>query len=241
MRILIIVPAFNEEENIIKTINNIKSAGNYDILVINDRSIDQTLLLARTQKNIKIVDLACNLGIGGAVQTGYMYAEQHNYDIAIQIDGDGQHDANFISKVIAPITQEGYDFVIGSRFIEYEGFQSTRTRRVGILYIQHLIRMISGIQITDPTSGFRAFGRRAIQYFAKHYPNDYPEPESIVIAHRLGLKIKEVPVVMKAREGGSSSIYTYKSVYYMLKVTLSIMIARLSRVIQMHEYGEEGS
>lgn len=232
MRILIIVPAFNEEENIVKTISSIKNAGNFDILVINDRSIDQTLLLAKTQKNIKIVDLACNLGIGGAVQTGYMYAEQHNYDIAIQIDGDGQHDPNFIGKVITPITQEGFDIVIGSRFIDHEGFQSTRMRRVGIFYLQHLIRMISGMQITDPTSGFRAFGKNAIHYFAKHYPNDYPEPESIVIAHRIGLKIKEVPVVMRAREGGSSSIYSYKSVYYMLKVTLSIMVARLSRVIR---------
>ncbi|MBP1961783.1 glycosyltransferase family 2 protein [Paenibacillus aceris] len=232
MRILIIVPAFNEEQNIVKTINSIKNAGNFDILVINDRSIDQTLLLAKTQKNIKIIDLACNLGIGGAVQTGYKYAEQHNYDIAIQIDGDGQHDPNFIEKVVTPITQDGYDIVIGSRFINYEGFQSTKMRRVGILYIQHLIRMISGMQITDPTSGFRAFGKRAISYFAKHYPNDYPEPESIVIAHRLGMKIKEVPVVMRARESGSSSIYSYKSVYYMLKVTLSIMVARLTRVMR---------
>lgn len=232
MRILIIVPAFNEEQNIVKTINSIKSVGNFDILVINDRSIDQTLLLAKTQKNIKIIDLACNLGIGGAVQTGYKYAEQHNYDIAIQIDGDGQHDPSFIEKVITPITQEGCDIVIGSRFINYEGFQSTKMRRIGILYIHHLIRMISGMQITDPTSGFRAFGKSAISYFAKHYPNDYPEPETIVIAHRLGLKIKEVPVVMRAREAGSSSIYSYKSVYYMLKVTLSIMVARLTRVMR---------
>lgn len=232
MRILVIVPAFNEEENIVKTINSIKNVGQVDILVINDHSIDKTLLLAKMQKNIRVVDLPCNLGIGGAVQTGYIYAAKHDYDIALQIDGDGQHDPDFIWATIHPIIHDGYDLVIGSRFIDKTGYQSTLMRRVGIKYIQHLIRMITGVRITDPTSGFRACGKRAIQFFAKHYPTDYPEPESVVAAHRIGLKIREVPVVMKARTGGASSIYSYKSAYYMIKVTLAIMIARLVRVMR---------
>jgi glycosyltransferase involved in cell wall biosynthesis len=232
MRIIIIVPAFNEEANIVSTIESIKKSGDFDVLVINDCSLDRTLLLAQTQKNVKVIDLACNLGIGGAMQTGYIYADKYGYDIAIQIDGDGQHDPGFIRSIIDPIVHGGYDIVIGSRFIEYEGFQSTRLRRIGIVYIQQLIRVLVGMQITDPTSGYRAFGKRAIKHFAKGYPNDYPEPESIVIAHRLGLKIQEIPVVMAARTGGASSIYTYKTVYYMLKVTLSIMVARVRKVIR---------
>jgi glycosyltransferase involved in cell wall biosynthesis len=230
MKILVIVPAFNEAENIVKTIQSIKHAGQVDILVINDRSIDQTLTLLKTQKNIKIANLPCNLGIGGAVQTGLIYAKEQNYDIAIQIDGDGQHDPNFIWDMIHLINNSNFDIIIGSRFIDKVGFQSTKLRRIGIVYIQYLIRTIIGIQITDPTSGFRAFSKKAIQYFASHYPYDYPEPESIVVAHRLGMKIKELPVIMKEREGGVSSIYTYKNFYYMLKVTLAIMIAKLGRI-----------
>jgi len=231
MKTLIIVPAFNEEANIVKTITSIKNACDFDILVVNDHSKDDTLLLAKTQQNVKIADLPCNLGIGGAIKTGYIYADKHGYDIAIQIDGDGQHDPEYLTRIIEPIRDENYDIVVGSRFIDKIGFQSTRMRRFGIIYLQYLIRLLTGVRISDPTSGFRAFGKNAIRYFAKHYPQDYPEPESIVIAHRIGMRIKEVPVVMKAREGGVSSIYSYKSLYYMLKVTLSIMMARVSRIV----------
>lgn len=230
MRVLIIVPAFNEEDNIVKTINSIKNVGEVDILVINDQSQDNTLLFAKMQKGIMVVDLPCNLGIGGAVQTGYIFAKEKKYDVAIQIDGDGQHDPKFIWDMIHLIYNDNWDIIIGSRFIDKIGFQSTKLRRVGIIYIQFLLRLILGVQITDPTSGFRAFGKRAIDYFSKYYPIDYPEPESIVIAHRLGMKIKEIPVIMKNREGGNSSIYTYKSVYYMIKVTLSILIAKVGRI-----------
>src|SRR5665647_160340 len=175
MRVLIIVPAFNEEDNIVKTINSIKNVGEVDILVINDQSQDNTLLFVNMQKDIMVVDLPCNLGIGGAVQTGYIFAKEKKYDVAIQIDGDGQHDPKFIWEMIHLIHNDNWDIIIGSRFIDKIGFQSTKLRRVGIIYIQFLLRLILGVQITDPTSGFRAFGKRAIDYFSKYYPIDYPE------------------------------------------------------------------
>jgi glycosyltransferase involved in cell wall biosynthesis len=231
MRILVMVQAINEADNLIKTINSIKkNVGQVDILVINYRSIDQTLLLEIAQKYIKIANLPCNQGIGSAVQTGFIYAMEQNYDIAIQIDGDGQHDPLFIWDMVHLMNQTCSDIIIGSRFIDKVGFQCTKLNRMGIIYIQYLISIIIGIQITDPTSGFRAFNKKAIHYFATNYPCDYPEPESIVIAHRFGIRIKEMPIVMNDREAGASSIYSYKSIYYMIKVTLAILFAKLSRI-----------
>jgi hypothetical protein len=231
MRILVMVQAFTEADNIIKMINSIKkNVGQVDILVINYRSIDETLLLGIAQKYIKIANLPYNLGIGNAVQTCFIYAMEQNYDIVIQIDDDGQHDPLFIWDMVHLMNQTCSDIIIGSRFINKDGFQSTKLKRLGIIYIQYLIRFIIGIQITDPTSGFRAFNKKAIHYFAMYYPCDYPETESIVIAHRIGIRIKEMPVVMKDREAGASTIYSYKSIYYLIKVTLAILIAKLGRI-----------
>ena len=169
-----------------------------------------------------------NLGIGGAVQTGYMYAFQNNYDIAIQFDGDGQHDAKYISDLIDAISK-GNDMVIGSRFIEKtEGFKSSFMRRQGIQVLSTLIKICTGKKITDPTSGFRAANRKVIEYFMREYPVDYPEPDTIVKLLKKGYKVKEIPVLMKERKNGKSSITPLKSIYYMIKVCLSIIMASLS-------------
>ena len=169
-----------------------------------------------------------NLGIGGAVQSGYRYAMYKGYDAAIQVDGDGQHDPAFIPLLLEEL-KKGSNISIGSRFISREGFQSTRLRRFGIRYFSWLIYLLTGKYITDPTSGFRACDQTAIKLFAKDYPRDYPEPESIVNASKHKLKITEVPVVMNPREEGKSSITGLKSLYYMIKVSLAIIITSLHK------------
>lgn len=220
---LVIIPAYNEEKSIVSVVESVVAAG-YDYVVINDGSTDSTLSICR-QHSINVVDLKCNLGIGGAVQTGHKYAKMHGYDVDVQFDGDGQHDVGYIPELLRGI-QEGADLVIGSRFLA-EGtskFQSTFMRRVGIAWLSRLLRLVTKQRITDPTSGFRACGPRAIELFAKFYPVDYPEPESIAEAHQRGLKVSEMPVSMNERIAGESSIHKLSSVYYMVKVTLAILI-----------------
>lgn len=223
MRVLVIIPAYNEEDSILRVANSVADAG-YDYLVVIDGASDGTLEVCR-ENNLNYVNLRINLGIGGAVQTGHKYAIDHGYDVDVQFDGDGQHDVNCIPLLLERI-EKGADLVIGSRFIsgDSEGFQSTRARRMGIQWLKMCIRVVTGLRITDATSGFRASGRRAMALFANDYPVDYPEPESIVAAYNSGLRVREVPVVMHERQGGTSSINLFKSVYYMIKVTLAIMI-----------------
>ena len=168
-----------------------------------------------------------NLGIGGTVQGGYIYALKNGYDIAIQVDGDGQHDVSYLKNMIAPIKKEEADIVIGSRFIKKQGFQSSVCRRFGINFLSSLIKFCTGIKIRDVTSGFRAVNRKFIEVYAKDYPQDYPEPEAIVTGVMHGAKVKEIPVMMKERLGGTSSIYSWKSGYYMIKVSLAIIICRI--------------
>ena len=175
------------------------------------------------------MDLPINLGIGGAVQTGYKYAWENGYDMAVQVDGDGQHDPEFLELMAEYLETHQVDMVIGSRFIEKQGFQSSGMRRGGIRFFSGLIRLMTGKTITDPTSGLRMAGRNVIELFSKDYPRDYPEPESVVAILRKGLKVAEVPVIMREREGGVSSISMKKSVYYMVKVTLAILIERIRR------------
>ena len=221
-RVLIIIPAYNEAENIVDTVQGVVDAG-YDYVVVNDGSKDNTLSVCRAN-DINVIDLPQNLGIGGAVQTGHM-----DYDVDIQLDGDGQHDPAYLGKLVAEI-QNGADLVIGSRFLEQtEGFQSTFMRRVGITWLSFWIKLLTGKRITDPTSGFRACGRRATNLFAQSYPIDYPEPDSIAHALRLGMDVREVSVEMRERQGGVSSIGGFKSVYYMIKVTLAISVACMTR------------
>ena len=224
MKKLVIIPAYNESSNILNTVRDIqKNAPDFDYIVINDCSKDDTLEILKSN-GLNYINLPVNLGIGGAVQTGYKYALENNYDVAVQVDGDGQHDPAYLTELLKKKENSNADMVIGSRFIENQGFQSTFLRRIGIVYFTKLIKLLTGITITDPTSGFRMAGREVIELFVNQYPKDYPEPESIVTLLKNGKRVVEVPVQMKARQGGESSIKMSNSVYYMIKVSLAILI-----------------
>lgn len=234
-KILIIIPAYNEEANILKTYysiieHNKKNGTNYDVIVINDGSIDNTEKIC-LDNDISMISLIHNLGIGGAVQTGYKYAYMNNYDIALQYDGDGQHDVNYIDNITKPIIDGKCDFVIGSRFVDKNSseFQSSRMRRIGISIISFFIKIITKKKLYDVTSGFRAGNKKVIKYFANNYPIDYPEPITNAELLKMGYKIKEVPVSMNEREGGKSSIGSWKSAYYMINVILSLFCLGLRR------------
>lgn len=229
MKKLIIIPAYNEQESIKKTVEDImEKAPHFDYIVINDCSTDKTKEICETEE-FNVIHLPVNLGIGGAVQTGYLYAARNGYDIAVQVDGDGQHDPQFLSKMADYMEAEHADMVIGSRFIDKEGFQSSGARRVGIKYFTMLIKLLTCTKITDPTSGLRMVNREIIEFFAEEYPKDYPEPESVVAILRRKKKVLEIPVIMRERSGGVSSISMKKSVYYMIKVSLAILIERIRK------------
>ena len=227
-KVLLIIPAYNEEESLRSLIEEIKAVcPEVDYLVVNDCSSDDTERLLE-ELGANYISLPCNMGIGGAVQSGYRYAAQNGYDIAIQIDGDGQHDVRFVKDMVKLIEDKQADVVIGSRFIDKEGFQSSQARRIGIRILSMLIRLMCGAMVKDVTSGFRAVNRRFIELFAENYPDDYPEPEVIVTAKLYGAVINEVPVVMRERTTGKSSINLKRSIYYMIKVSLAIIICRIS-------------
>ncbi len=228
MKVIVIIPAFNEGKNLLKLLTEIRQlCVQYDIVVINDCSSDETAEICR-KYDIDFIDLPINLGIGGAVQCGYKYAFYNNYDIAVQVDGDGQHKPQYIDMLVGRVVN-GSNLCIGSRFIKKEGFQSTIIRRTGIKFLSGLIKIVCKQLVTDPTSGFRACDRKAIEFFTKFYPQDYPEPETNVALLRNNLIINEVPVTMSIRESGKSSITIYRSIYYMIKVSLAIIITLLSR------------
>lgn len=228
MKTLIIIPAYNEQESIMNTIADLKmNAQNVDYIVINDCSTDATKAVLR-ESEAHFLDLPINLGIGGGVQAGYRYALENNYDIAIQFDGDGQHCAEYIQGLIAPIASGEADFTIGSRFIKKEGFQSSGIRRLGINFLSTLIHMLCGVKVFDVTSGMRAVNRGLIKYFADNYAQDYPEPEAILAATMNGFTIQEVSVQMRERQGGVSSINAFKPIYYMLKVSIALIVSRFS-------------
>lgn len=227
-KVLIIIPAYNEQDNIKDVITKIeKDYTQYDYVVINDCSRDKTKDILSKEKSC-CLHLPVNLGIGGAVQTGYKYAMENDYDIAVQMDGDGQHNPEYIKDIIQPILDGEADSVIGSRFLIREGFQSSGLRRLGIKFLSSLIRIVCGVRVFDVTSGFRAVNRKCIELFAEEYAQDYPEPEAIVVSSMKGVRIKEVPVIMNEREGGVSSINGFKTIYYMIKVSLAILITRLT-------------
>ena len=223
-RTLIIIPAYNEEGSIGKVVKEVKQyLPGVNTLVVNDGSTDLTSLKARTSGAI-VLDIPFNLGIGGAMQAGYQYANHKGYDIAIQVDGDGQHDPEEIPKLLQALEEKEVDMVIGSRFIGDSEFKSSMMRRVGISIFSRVISLIIGQKITDPTSGFRAANRKAIQLFAFDYPQDYPEPEVLVLLYQCGLKVAEVPIGMSKRYAGESSITKLRSIYYMVKVLLAIFV-----------------
>lgn len=226
MKTLVIIPAYNEHKSILNVIKKVEAlAPEVDYLVIKDCSRDDTRTLLQSSR-ASFLDLPINLGIGGAVQSGYLYAHENNYDVAIQIDGDGQHDPAYIPLLINELTSSGADCVVGSRFITNEGFQSSFMRRLGIRFLSSLIKLVSGLKVHDATSGFRAVNQTGIALFAQNYAQDFPEPESLVALACSGCKVVEVPVIMNERDYGSSSINNLKSVYYMVKVSLSIIMAR---------------
>lgn len=227
-KVLIIIPAYNEAKNIENVVDNIvKNYPQYDYIVVNDGSRDDTRDICK-KRGYQYLNLSINLGIGGAVQTGYKYAKDKDYDVAVQIDGDGQHDIAYLEKMLPYLQSEEADIVIGSRFVEKEGFQSSTARRTGIRILSTLIFLCTGCKVKDVTSGFRAVNKRFIRIYAESYPSDYPEPEAIVSAVLHGGKVMEQPVVMRERENGTSSINFIKSIYYMIKVTLAILICRIS-------------
>ncbi len=227
MKKLAIIPAYNEKQSIIFTVEDIKkNAPDFDYVIINDCSTDNTMDICK-YNGYNVLNLPVNLGIGGAVQTGYLYAYNYGYDVAVQFDGDGQHKAEYLDAMAEYLVDHDLDMVIGSRFIDNEGFQSTWIRRIGIKYFTVLIKILSGKTITDPTSGMRMCNKKTIEMFANEYPRDYPEPESAMRLIRHKRKIEEFPVEMRDRQGGVSVISPLASVYYMLKVTLAIIIERV--------------
>jgi glycosyltransferase involved in cell wall biosynthesis len=226
-KLLAIIPAYNEGQNISDLIAGIKLyCTDLDILVIDDGSHDDTYEKAKTA-GANVAKLPFNLGIGGAVQTGLLYARNNSYESAVQVDGDGQHKPEEIKKILYPVLNGEADVAIGSRFLQNGGFKSSFCRRLGILVFRTTILLLTGQTITDSTSGFRAFSKRAILFLADHYPCDYPEAEVVVILSRNNFKIREYPVEMSKRQGGKSSITPVKSAYYMVKVLLSILVSCL--------------
>lgn len=225
-KILIIVPCFNEEENIPIVVNEIRtSIPDADILIVNDCSADKSSIVAHSLENVKVVDLPVNLGIGGAVQTGFKYAARNDYDYAVQLDGDGQHIASEAQRLIKYLKLTGSDMVIGSRFLEVKSFRTSATRRMGIKVFQFMYRVMLKKGITDGTSGFRAYSKTTLKYLCEHYPDDYPEPEAIIMLNKQGFKICEVGVKMRERLHGNSSITPLKSMYYMTKVIISMFFS----------------
>ncbi|MCU6709059.1 glycosyltransferase family 2 protein [Paenibacillus sp. J5C_2022] len=225
LKVLIIVPAYNEAEQIKAVIEDIRVHAPYaDIAVVNDGSADDTLQQALLT-GATVLNLPYNLGIGGAVQTGYLHAMNEDYDIAVQIDGDGQHDPADLRQLLSDLVDNGADMAIGSRFLDKAGYQSTWMRKIGISFLSNLVSGLTGHRATDTTSGFRVCGRRAISLFAHWYPTDYPEVESLILLNNHGLRFIETPVTMRSRAFGKSSITAIKSMYYMVKVTLAILLS----------------
>lgn len=225
---MVIIPCYNERENIEKVVSRLKQEAPFaDYLIVNDCSTDTSLDILE-KNNMNYINNPVNLGIGGGVQAGYMYAKENGYDVAVQMDGDGQHNRRYLEKLCRPVISGRYDMAIGSRFIEKEGFQSSFMRRVGIGIISNLIFVLTGKKVRDVTSGFRACNKKLIDFFADQYADDYPEPEAIMSCIMHGFKVGEVAVVMEERKGGVSSIRSIKSAYYMIKVCLSLVVDRIS-------------
>jgi hypothetical protein len=227
MKIAAIVPAYNEEKSITAVVEDILQVAHslklsITVVVVNDCSKDATSEII-SKLNCVALDLPINLGIGGAVQTGFKFAFENGFDFAIQIDGDGQHPASEIPKLISAAEVKDLDVVIGSRFISKSGFQSSALRRIGINYFKWLTSFLVGVKIFDSTSGFRLINNKVLAIVSEYYPDEYPEPESIILYSLKHFKIGEVPVNMKERQGGVSSIGRLSSIYYMLKVSLAII------------------
>src|SRR5512139_722173 len=227
-RVLVVIPAYREGKNVGAVVSAVREHFPYDILVVNDGSPDGTSHAARSS-GATVLDLPCNLGIGGAVQTAFQYARDHGYDAVARIDGDGQHEPTDIARVLEPIRQGEADAAIGSRFLGEAEYKGSIPRIFGIGFFRVLVNLFTGYRVTDPTSGFFAIDRRLIEFYSIHYPSDYPEVDAYILMHRMKARAVEVPVRMYARAGGKSSITTFRAMYYMVKVTLSFLINCIRR------------
>ena len=227
-RPIVVIPAYREEKTIGAVVSGIRERFPYDVLVVNDGSPDETSAAARIAGAV-VLDLPCNLGIGGAVQTGFLYARDRGYDVVVRIDGDGQHEIDDIPKVLEPILAGKADAVVGSRFLGGTEDRGSIPRIFGIRFFRLLINVTTGYRVTDPTSGFFAINGRLVEFYSDHYPSDYPEVDAYILMHRLKARAVEVPVRMYERAEGKSSITTSRAVYYMVKVTLSYLINRIRR------------
>jgi glycosyltransferase involved in cell wall biosynthesis len=234
LKIAAVVPAYNESHAIKNVVDELTAAGkksgiDLTVVVVNDCSTDDTGIII-DQLNCVALHLPVNLGIGGAVQTGFKFAFENNFDFAIQVDGDGQHPAEEISKIIAAAVENSWDVTIGSRFLTKEGFQSSSMRRAGIKYFSRLNKLLTGFAIYDTTSGFRLLNKKALAIVSEYYPDEYPEPEAIVLYARHNLRVGEVQVQMRERQGGVSSINSSGAIYYMGKVTLACLFTRVRKL-----------
>jgi len=238
LRRLVIIPAYNEARSLPDVVREVKAAApGFDLLVVNDGSTDETSEVARSEGCV-ILDLCFNLGIGGAVQAGFKYAVERGYDVAVQVDGDGQHPADQIEALSRPILEEGCDLAVGSRYLAPGRYEGGRLRRLGNAVLSRMCSLLSGQRVTDSTSGFRAYSARALAYLAHRYPADYPEPESIVLLARQGMRIREVPVRMRERRYGRSSITGVRPLYYMTKVGVALVLDTVKEAPRGHEGGK---
>jgi glycosyltransferase involved in cell wall biosynthesis len=229
LRRIAIVPAFNEEGNIGRVVDELRAFDpGFDVVVVSDGSVDGTAAVARAH-GAHVVRLPFNLGIGGAVQTGFRYAWENGYELAVRCDGDGQHDPAELPKVLAPVLAGEADIVVGSRFTGSAGYRSSATRRIGIRLLALIVSAIARQRVTDTTSGFQALNRKAMALFAADYPHDYPEVEGMVMTIKHRLRLREVPVHMREREHGRSSITAARSIYYMAKVLLALFVGLFRR------------
>ena len=227
-RILIIIPAHNEAANLAGVIADIRAHSDAGIVVVNDGSTDDTAGVA-LREGVELLSLPFNLGIGSAMQTGFKFAHREGYDIALQVDGDGQHDAAYIAALLEPLLAAECDMSVGSRYLADNGYEGSASRRLGTAVFSRIVSLMLRQKLTDATSGFRAINERMIELFANDYPRDYPEVEALLLAHLARLRVMEVPVAMRQREGGRSSINSFRSIYYAVKVFLALLVGYSQR------------
>ncbi len=238
--VLVIVPAFNEEDALGDVLRALQSQlPDYDVVVINDGSTDGTAAVVRGVHGVELITLPYNMGIGNAMQTGYRYACQEGYDIAVQCDADGQHPVNEIEKLVRAVELGRADLVVGSRYVADTGYKPSISRRIGKSILSRIVNSAIGGGITDTTSGFRAMNRAVLETFAHTYPDDYPEAEALVIVHKHGLRAVEVPVQMRQRQGGRSSIGAVRAAYYIVKVSLAILVGVFKKISFAPQRGDD--